>query len=152
MGLTKELTTVDILEGLSDLHQQLIDRRKILEDKISKLDRMEQDILHLIEGSDSITTGQSYNYVKSLKLIREERRQVKNEKDLLISIFDSEMHKHRDYYKSKYNSAFTKDAIECKKQEKGIDNYNARELDLDRNILEQVKFILKVDEKDELVC
>lgn len=150
MGLTKELTTVEILEELSDLHKQLTKRLNVLDEKISMYDRMEQDVLHLIEGSDSFTTGQSYNYCASLQKIRRARREVKNEKDLLISIFDNDMHKHKDYYQSKYNTAFTKDAINCKKQEKGIDNYNARVLDLDRNILEQVKYILNEDEKEEL--
>lgn len=147
--MAKELTIVEILEGLSDLHQQLVKRRGILEDKLSMLDKMEQDILHLIEGS-SFTAGQSYNYCASLKLIRNERRTVKLELDMTISIFESDMHRHKDYYQSKYNTVFTKDAINCKKQEKGIENYNSRELDLDRNILEQVKFILNVDDKEEL--
>jgi hypothetical protein len=56
--------------------------------ELSRLDRMQSDLLHKIE-MDNFNAAEGYALAKSIKTIREKRRNVKNEFERLQSIRDS---------------------------------------------------------------
>lgn len=76
MNVIEEVTTiVTLLNELDNYSSGLVN-------KISELDLKQQDLLHYIENN-SLKTNECYRIIRELKKIRENRRQIKNDMDLL---------------------------------------------------------------------
>ena len=76
MNVIEEVTTiVTLLNELDNYSSGLVN-------KISELDLKQQDLLHYIENN-SLRTNGCYRIIRELKKIRENRRQIKNDMDLL---------------------------------------------------------------------
>ena len=76
MNVIEEVTTiVTLLNELDNYSSSLVN-------KISELDLRQQDLLHYIENN-SLKTNECYRIIRELKKIRESRRKVKNDMDLL---------------------------------------------------------------------
>ncbi len=74
----------EIVEKLDELDNYSI----ALPQKLSVVDSKEQDILHLIENS-KISTFNAHKILKELKDIRQERRKIKNDMELLKVVEDN---------------------------------------------------------------
>ena len=76
MNVIEEVTTiVTLLNELDNYSSSLVN-------KISELDLRQQDLLHYIENN-SLKTNECYRIIRELKKIRENRRQIKNDMDLM---------------------------------------------------------------------
>lgn len=76
MNVIEEITTiVTLLNELDNYSSGLVN-------KISELDLKQQDLLHYIENN-SLKTNECYRIIRELKKIRENRRKVKNDMDLM---------------------------------------------------------------------
>lgn len=76
MNVIEEITTiVTLLNELDNYSSGLVN-------KISELDLKQQDLLHYIENN-SLKTNECYRIIRELKKIRENRRQIKNDMDLM---------------------------------------------------------------------
>ena len=76
MNVIEEVTTiVTLLNELDNYSSGLVN-------KISELDLKQQDLLHYIENN-SLKTNECYRIIRELKKIRENRRQIKNDMDLM---------------------------------------------------------------------
>ena len=76
MNVIEEVTTiVTLLNELDNYSSSLVN-------KISELDLRQQDLLHYIENN-SLKTNEYYRIIRELKKIRENRRKVKNDMDLM---------------------------------------------------------------------
>lgn len=76
MNVIEEITTiVTLLNELDNYSSGLVN-------KISELDLRQQDLLHYIENN-SLKTNECYRIIRELKKIRENRRQIKNDMDLM---------------------------------------------------------------------
>lgn len=76
MNVIEELTNIVAeLNKIDDYSNGLVN-------KLSELDLKQQDLLHYIE-SNTLKTNECYRIIRELKRIRESRRKVKNDMDLL---------------------------------------------------------------------
>ena len=76
MNVIEEITTiVTLLNELDNYSSGLVN-------KTSELDLKQQDLLHYIENN-SLKTNECYRIIRELKKIRENRRQIKNDMDLM---------------------------------------------------------------------
>lgn len=81
---------MNVIEEIKDVIEKLdkIDEyNSTLLDKLSELDQRQQDLLHYIE-KNKINVLWCYRMVKEIKTIREQRRKVKNDMDLLSKYND----------------------------------------------------------------
>lgn len=76
MNVIEEVTNIVILLNELDNYSSC------LVNKLSELDLRQQDLLHYIENN-SLKTNECYRIIRELKKIRESRRKVKNDMDLL---------------------------------------------------------------------
>lgn len=72
--------SIELLNEIDSYNSTLVD-------KLSELDCKEQDLLHFIEDN-KISMLWCYNMVKQIKKIREERRKVKHDMELLHKFDD----------------------------------------------------------------
>jgi len=76
---------MNVIEEIKEVVEKLdkIDEyNSTLLDKLSELDQKQQDLLHYIENN-KINVLWCYRMIKEIKTIREQRRKVKNDMDLL---------------------------------------------------------------------
>ena len=78
--MTKVKETIDLLDEIDAYNNTLVD-------KLSELDCKEQDLLHYIEDN-KISILWCFNMVRQIKKIREERRKVKHDMELLSRFND----------------------------------------------------------------
>ena len=78
--MTKITESIDLLNAIDEYGSTLVSR-------LSVLDCKEQDLLHYIEDN-KINVLWCYNIVKQLKNIREERRKVKHDMELISRFND----------------------------------------------------------------
>lgn len=76
------MNVIDKLTEAIDLLNEVDDYGATLVSKLSELDSKEQDLLHYIENN-KIRILWVYRMVKEIKTIREERRKVKNDMELI---------------------------------------------------------------------
>lgn len=107
----------DVLKLILNLFQDVDKQLEELQNERKKWERKQQEVLHYIENHN-LDAVQRCKVVGLLKDIRYERRQVKNEIDVLNSIKDSFV----DKYKSKF---IEKDIILALKNLKEIHNRQA---------------------------
>ena len=133
--------TLDLLKELNDVMTKIAEHGKSLNQELSLLDNCRNDIIHLIENAE-VTQSKSYNIMKAFQLLSVERRTVKNEVEIMQSvgaktstiqpqIVDLIERKEREYEKK------------VKLSNMGMDSYKSRNLDLEGNILQQVKDLIE---------
>ena len=81
-----------------------------LANTLSDLDLKQQDLLHYLENN-ILKTNECYRIIKELKKIREKRRKIKNDMDLL-----SKYNEHKNKLLSKSNRSFLLSEIHKKEK------------------------------------
>lgn len=133
--------TLDLLNELNEVLGKIAEHGKSLNQELSLLDNCRNDIIHLIENAE-VTQSKSYNIMKAFQLLSIERRAVKNEVEIMQSVIaktsaiqpqivDLIERKEREYEKK------------IKLTTMGMESYKSRNLDLDGNILQQVKDLIE---------
>lgn len=93
----RDLEVTDILKMILHLFQDIDKRQEELSKQQSIVDSKQDEILHYIENHN-LNAIERCKVVSLLKKIREERRQIKNEIDVIRSLKDSFI----DKYKNKF--------------------------------------------------
>ena len=75
--------TIESANQLLELADSFNIRKKLLEKRLSELDKCQVDLLHMIENEDSLNVVRGYDLCKAIKDVRTERRQIKNELHIL---------------------------------------------------------------------
>ena len=101
------MTTEEILKYMLVFFQDIDKRLQKLREEQSIADIKQSDILHYIENHN-LNASQSCKLIKQLKNVRKERREIKNEIDVVQSL--------KDTFVDKYKNKFTeKDIIQALK-------------------------------------
>ena len=101
------MTTEEILKYMLVFFQDIDKRLQKLSEEQSVADIKQSDILHYIENQN-LNASQSCKLVKQLKKVRKERREIKNEINVIQSLKDTFV----DKYKNKF---IEKDIIQALK-------------------------------------
>ena len=104
----------DVLKYMLVFFQDIDKRQKELSEQQSVWDIKQDEILHYIENHN-LDAVKSCKIIKLLKQVRKERRQVKNEIDIIRSLKDTFI----DKYKNKF---IEKDIIQALKNLKELEN------------------------------
>lgn len=104
----------DMLKYMLVFFQDIDKRQKELSEQQSMWDIKQDEILHYIENHN-LDAVKSCKIIKLLKQVRKERRQVKNEIDIIRSLKDTFI----DKYKNKF---IEKDIIQALKNLKELEN------------------------------
>lgn len=133
--------SLELIEQLGKTVTEMHSHIKTLREKQTDINLMRSDIQHQLEN-ESVDTSSAYNLAKSYHILSKERRIIGDEieilQDALNKVADSFGHiiyyhenkvKEYEFYKAR--------------RENGKEAYNPRKLDLNGNILEQVKDYLK---------
>lgn len=108
------MPTEEILKYMLVFFQDIDKRLKELSNEQSIADMKQDEILHYIENH-KLSASQSCKLVKQLKKVRDERRLVKNEIDVIHSLKDTFV----DKYKNKF---IEKDIIQALKNLRQLEN------------------------------
>lgn len=119
-------------EQLSNVISSARDDFDSLNNRLSVLDKMQQDILHKIENTNSIDLYEGWKLTKSLQEIRRERRKIKNELETMVILIRDLGHLKKT--KSKVEQKETELNNRLKKTNKG---YKMRVLKSTEDILIQ---------------
>lgn len=119
-------------EQLSNVISSARDDFDSLNHRLSVLDKMQQDILHTIENTNSIDLYEGWKLTKSLQEIRRERRKIKNELETMVILIRDLGHLKKT--KSKVEQKETELNNRLKKTNKG---YKMRVLKSTEDILIQ---------------
>lgn len=92
-----EITIEDLLKQMLNFFQNVDKRLTELSGQLSKWDTIQDELLHYIENHN-LDAVKSCKVIKQLKYVREERRQVKDEMNIIHSLKDS----FTDKYKNKF--------------------------------------------------
>lgn len=125
----------ELLSQMQKLGAELVAQYNYLKTELARCEYVRQDILHKIEGGSDLTSALSYNYAKSLKLISERRRELKNE----LKAIEPHMKSLTNYYLTSGAVLGQVEKEYDKLANRTIANYCPRVLNLDDNILVQVK-------------
>ena len=120
---------------MKSLGAELVKQVEYLQNELKQCERIRQDILHKIENSENLNASNSYNYTKALKVISQYRRKIKNE---LLAI-EPHMNAIGRHYAMAGSALGTVQKSYKELSNKTGADYKARELNLDDNILAQVK-------------
>lgn len=104
----------DMLKYMLVFFQDIDKRQKELSEQQSVWDIKQDEILHYVENHN-LDAVKSCKIIKLLKQVRKERRQVKNEIDIIRSLKDTFI----DKYKNKF---IEKDIIQALKNLKELEN------------------------------
>ena len=107
-----EITIEDLLKQMLNLFQNVDKRLTELNGKLSKWDTIQDELLHYIERHN-LDAVKSCKVIKQMKYVMEERRQVKDEMNIIHSLRDS----FTDKYKNKF---IEKDLIQTLKNLKEL--------------------------------
>lgn len=102
----------DLLKTMLAFFQDIDKRLEKLNNELSVADIKQQEILHYIENHN-LNAVDSCKIIKLLKTVREERREIKNEQDVIQSLKDT----FADKYKNKF---IEKDLIQALKNLKEL--------------------------------
>lgn len=133
--VTEELQVSDILKVVLQLFNDIDKRQEELSKEQSVADTKQDEILHYIE-IHNLNAATRCKVISLLKKVREERRQIKNELDVIRSLKDSFI----DKYKSKFIEKDIMIALKNLKELEGRKNnpkYTYKYLTEDLEILEQ---------------
>jgi len=124
-----------ILDVFDDIEKECID----LKTKLRNLDVALQDINHYIENNN-FNASQGYILAKSIKELRKERRNIKNELDTLSYLKKNFVNKSKNNLKSVNGQIQKEDEKLCYLTENKI--YNPRIIDLDNIDIYEILNIL----------
>ena len=112
--------------------KEMISRFEYNKDRLSELESEMQDILHYIEMGKDKDIQKGYKLYKRLSEVRKERRQMKNELDLLQPVYEL-------FHATPLMSQIANVQGECKKMKQIIDSrcYNVRTDVLEEFVSEQ---------------
>lgn len=127
--------SIELLNQMKSLGAELVKQVEYLQNELKQCERIRQDILHKIENSENLNASNSYNYTKALKVISQYRRKIKNE---LLAI-EPHMNAIGRHYAMAGSALGTVQKSYKELSNKTGADYKARELNLDDNILAQVK-------------
>lgn len=127
--------SIELLNQMKSLGAELVKQVEYLQKELKRCERIRQDILHKIENSENLNASSSYNYTKALKVISQYRRKIKNE---LLAI-EPHMNAIGRHYTMAGSALGTVQKSYKELSNKTGADYKARELNLDDNILAQVK-------------
>ena len=127
--------SIELLNQMKSLGAELVKQVEYLQNELKRCERIRQDILHKIENSENLNASNSYNYTKALKVISQYRRKIKNE---LLAI-EPHMNAIGRHYAMAGSALGTVQKSYKELSNKTGADYKARELNLDDNILAQVK-------------
>ena len=127
--------SIELLNQMKSLGAELVKQVEYLQNELKQCERIRQDILHKIENSENLNASNSYNYTKALKVISQYRRKIKNE---LLAI-EPHMNAIGRHYAMAGSALGTVQKSNKELSNKTGADYKARELNLDDNILAQVK-------------
>ena len=127
--------SIELLNQMKSLGAELVKQVEYLQNELKQCERIRQDILHKIENSENLNASNSYNYTKALKVISQYRRKIKNE---LLAI-EPHMNAIGRHYAMAGSALGTVQKGYKELSNKTGADYKARELNLDDNILAQVK-------------
>lgn len=82
------LQPVDQIRAFLDFARSAVTRYEENERRWQEYDQETQDLLHVIELSDNLNASKGYDMYRRLAAVRRERRQCKNEMDLLKPVYD----------------------------------------------------------------
>ena len=82
------LQPVDQIRAFLDFARSAVTRYEENERRWQEFDQETQDLLHVIELSDNLNASKGYDMYRRLAAVRRERRQCKNEMDLLKPVYD----------------------------------------------------------------
>ncbi|WP_195618858.1 hypothetical protein [Clostridium paraputrificum] len=77
--------TINTLSTLTQCTKELKLRYEFINERISEIDKAQEDILHMIE-SEEMSASRGYELARALHIIRIERRELKNEYGILKSV------------------------------------------------------------------
>lgn len=82
------LQPVDQIRSFLEFVRSAVTRYEENERRWQEYDQETQDLLHVIELSDNLNASKGYDMYRRLAAVRRERRQCKNEMDLLKPVYD----------------------------------------------------------------
>ncbi|WP_207745431.1 hypothetical protein [Clostridium sp. 1001283B150210_160208_E6] len=132
MEVLKMCKALSYSEQLSNVINSARDDFDSLNNRLSLLDKMQQDILHKIENTNSIDLYEGWKLTKSLQEIRRERRKIKDELETMVILIRDLGHLKKT--KSKVEQKETELNNRLKKTNKG---YKMRVLKSTEDILIQ---------------
>ena len=106
------MNVIEEIKEVVDKLDKIDDYSNSLNDKLSVVDSKLQDLLHYIENN-KINVLWCYRMIKEIKVLREERRKIKNDMELL-----SKYNEHKNKIISKDNRQFL--LTEVYKKEKSL--------------------------------
>ena len=115
--MTEELQVTDILKLVLQLFQDIDKRQEELSKEQSIVDSKQDEILHYIENHN-LNAAERCKVVGLLKNIRTERRQIKNEIDVIRSLKDSFIDKYKNKFIEKDIIIALKNLQELEKRKK----------------------------------
>ena len=100
------MNVIDEIKEVIDKLNKIDEYNSTLSSELSSLDNKQQDLLHYIENN-KINILWCYRMIKEIKSVREKRRKVKNDMDVLIKYRQfllSELFKKEKSLGKKYNN------------------------------------------------
>lgn len=82
------LQPVDQIRSFLEFARSAVTRYEENERRWQEYDQETQDLLHVIELSDNLNASKGYDMYRRLAAVRRDRRQCKNEMDLLKPVYD----------------------------------------------------------------
>lgn len=133
--------TLELLGDLEAVVTEMHLHIKELRTRQVDVDLMRTDIEHQLENNE-VTATNAYNLAKSFHLLSKERRVIKDEIEIMQNILDSVNNGfgHISHYKNTKEKEYN---FKKGLRDRGSDAYNPRRLNLDSNVLEQVKSYLE---------
>ena len=132
--MCKSLELIEMMaETVTEMHLHI----KELRERQNDVNLMRSDIQHQLENEE-VTPTNAYNLAKAYHLLNKERREVTDEIELLQDAINkvSEGFGHIGYY---YENKVRECEYRKNRREKGSEVYSSRKLDLEGNVLQQVK-------------
>ena len=136
--MCESLKLIEELEGvINKMHTHIKELRARQED----VSLMRNDIQHELENKEP-TSSSAYNLSQAYHLLSKERRSVTDEIELLQETLNriDESFGHISHYKSKKQREYNARKL---KRSRGSEVYLSRRLNLEENVLKQVKNYLK---------
>lgn len=132
--------TINTLNNLMNCTKEINERFEIVSEKISELDKAQNDLLHMIEN-ENINASRGYELARAIKTIRIERREPKNEYGILLSISDQikSINKTLENVSNRANKLDKKYKKIC---DMGNDSYSPRVLNITSDIRIEVENII----------
>lgn len=132
--------TINILSTLTQCTKELKLRYEFINERISEIDKAQEDILHMIENEE-MSASRGYELARALHIIRTERRELKNEYGILKSVLPK-IESVQPTIGIAYNRAKELDNKYKRIVENGINSYKPRVIDIEGDIRIEVRNVI----------